>query len=428
MGADVRNYFLVTVATLLTACGGGGGTSPPVTPAPPAACDDATEYCGSIPALADACNDLQYWPLSVSSTLRPVTVRYPRLHNEDKATEVIALLEASWNTQVDTLGFTAPISDQGLCGADGDYDVFIWPGTGGAFVDGISNNPATSYQDWSTYMGIDPTGPTGGALLNTFIAHEFNHALQASDDWAEEGQHYEAGASFAEALVYPEDRDWVFTQEDFQDNPGWSLFYDDKLATWYSYGSAMYLHYLYERFFPNDPAFYARIWRGTRSDTANGRPDYIDALRRLLLMERGVALDDAVVEFMQWRWFVGSQDDGAHFSRGGTWPHEVAVIDIDIAALPTTQVLDAMIYGANYVRLNNSGATAVDVSATLFQTDLEVDWRAFAVDGGELLAPLGIEAGGSAVIVAVPLPVAETWTENLSFIDRTADLNLSVIP
>ncbi len=425
MGGGVRNHCLVAVATLFAACGGGGSASSPV---PPTACDDAVEFCGTIPALADACNDLQYWPLSVSSTLRPVTVRYPRVRDENKAREIVALLEASWNTQVDTLGFSAPLDDQGLCGTDANYDVFIWPGTGGAFVDGVSNNPATSWQDWSTYMGIDIAGSTGAALLNTFIAHEFNHALQASDDWAEESQHYEAGATFAESLVYPDDSDWFFTQEDFQNNPGWSLFYDDNLATWYSYGSAMYLHYLYERFFPNDPAFYARIWRGTRSDTPNGRPDYIDALRQLLLMERGVALDDAVVEFMQWRWFVGTKDDGAHFSRGSLWPHEVVVTDIDIATLPTTQVLDAMIYGGNYVRLNNGGATAVDVSATLFQTDLEVDWRAFAVDGGELLAPLRVEAGASAVIVVVPLPVAETWTENLSFIDRAADLNLSVIP
>jgi hypothetical protein len=55
--------------------------------------------------------------------------------------------------------------------------------------------------------------------------------LQASDDWWEASPHYESGATFAESLVYPDLTDYFYTLEDFQDNPGWSLFYNDGFAT-----------------------------------------------------------------------------------------------------------------------------------------------------------------------------------------------------
>jgi len=296
-------------------------------------------------------------------------VHYPRLGNEAKAFEMITLLEESWTVQIDTLGFSAPLDDQGDCGADGSYDVFIWPGIDGAFVSSISKNPATPYQDDSTYMAIDVRGATGGGLLDTYLAHEFNHSLQASDDWTEEGQHYEAGATFAEALVYPDESDWFFEMRDFQNNPQWSLFYDDFGATWYTYAAAMYLHYLYERHYPGDPGFYARIWRATRSNVGDDRPDYLDALRQVLLTERGVTLDDTVVEFMQWRWFVDEFDDGLHYADGADWPHTVAVTDIDATVIPAVQSLDAMIYGANFVRVTNNGTAPVSFNAAVDYSD-----------------------------------------------------------
>ena len=143
-----------------------------------------------------------------------------------------------------------------------------------------------------------------------------NHALQASDDWWESALIFEMSATFVEALVFPNQNDYFFTLEDFQNRPEWSLFYDDNYVTWYMYGAAMYLHFLSERNFAGDDAFIARVWRETRSDPAVGRPDYIDALRTVLLNDRGVDLDATVIEFMQWRWFVAQFDDRAHFLHG----------------------------------------------------------------------------------------------------------------
>lgn len=360
--------------------------------------------------------------------IRPLTVHFPRQDDEAKASEMITLLEESWTVQVDMVGFSAPLSDNGACGPDDSFDVFIWRSIDGAFVSSVATNPGTPYQDHSTYMAFDPSGINGGEFLNSFMAHEFNHALQASDDWTEDPQHYEAGATFAEALVDPDDDDWFFEMEDFQGNPQWSLFYDDVGATWYTYAAAMYLHYLYERHFVGDPGFYARIWRGTRSDVGDDRPDYIDALRTVLMTERGVTLDDSIVEFSQWRWFVDQFDDGAHYARGAEWPYPVAFSEIDVTSLPSTQLLDAMMYGANYFRITNNSAATVDINATISSTDNDVTWRLLDVGGGDVVAPLRLLPGEEIVLVAVLLPMEEVWSGNLDFNQRIADLDITSTP
>ncbi|MDH3719816.1 MAG: hypothetical protein OES79_16970, partial [Planctomycetota bacterium] len=262
----------------------------------------------------------------------------------------------------------------------------------------------------------------------TYMAHEFNHAVQASDDWTEDSQHYEAGATFAEALVYPDEDDWFFEIRDFQDNPEWSLFFDDFGASWYTYAAAMYLHYLYDRYYPGDPAFYARIWRGTRSNVGDARPDYIDAVRQVLLTERGVSLDDTVLEFSQWRWFVDQYDVGAHFTKGADWPHTVAVTDIDAATLPANHRLDAMVYGANFFRVTNTGAVAARFNAAIDSSDVDISWRLLNVETGEIVAPVTLMPNEDVVVVAVVLPTEEIWTGSQSFVQRRADLVFTAIP
>jgi len=418
----------------LAACGGGGGgdrgrpasTSPPTPPV--SACNDAVEFCGTIPSDADPCDDDEYWPLSAESSIRPFTIHYSRQDSDAIALEMITLLEESWSVQIDMLGFTAPVSDDGTCGPDGNYDIFVWPVVDGAYVTGIAPNRATPYRDFSTYMVFNPGGVSGPAWLNTLLTHELNHAVQASDDWSEGAQHYEAGATFAEALVYPDDNDWFFEMRVFQRNPQWSLFYDDFAVTWYTYAAAMYLHYLYERFYPGDPSFYARIWRATRNDVGDDRPDYFDALRQVLLTERGVTLDETILEFMQWRWFIGEFDDGAHYARGADWPHPVAVTDIDASAIPPVHVLDAMIYGANYVRFVNDSTDSVSFVAVIDSLDPGVSWRLLDVAGGEVVGPITVDPNNDVVLVAVVLPTEEVWTGNLSFDQKAADLKLTMAP
>ena len=87
-----RIVLLLLCTTILTACGGGSDRARPAPPAPPpptAGCNDAIEFCGTIPGNADPCTDGEYWPLSVTSTQRPFIVHFPRQNNEAKAMEMV---------------------------------------------------------------------------------------------------------------------------------------------------------------------------------------------------------------------------------------------------------------------------------------------------------------------------------------------------
>jgi hypothetical protein len=424
---QVRMSAIITACfAALSACGGSGGGAAAPPPTVPN-CDSSIEYCSAIPLSANACTDNQYWPFSVQSGVRPFNVHYSRLGDETKALEMLGILEVSWAVQIDTLGFSAPLDDGGDCGPDGRYDVFIWRGIDGAFVDAIAENPLTPHDDYTTYMAISIAGSTGQGLLDTTLAHEFNHAAQASDDWWESALFFEMSATFVEALTYPQEDDYFFTLEDFQRRPEWSIFYVDNYATWHMYGAAMYLHFLSERYYPNDPAFIARLWRGARSTPTGNRPDYIDAIRAVLLADRGVTLDETIIEFMQWRWFVAQFDDGLHFSKGANWPTPVSFLDIDPSTLPAAVDLDAMMFGANYLRLVNNTGSPLSIKIELSENDAEVNWHLSTVEGVQIVSMMTIPPQSTEVMVAIALPVNEVYSNTLTFANHTASLTMQLL-
>ncbi|MGH8194081.1 MAG: hypothetical protein ACREQ8_06735 [Woeseiaceae bacterium] len=406
---------------ILTACGSGGSDSSVP------ACDPGTEFCGTIPTSAFACTGSQYWPLEIQSGQYPLSVHYAKTSEEEVAADMLAILDNAWQTQVETIGFAAPLGDGGSCGPDDRYDVFVWQGVEGAFVEAIVDNPQTSHDDYSTYIAIDPFGDFGDVFLDTTLAHEFNHAVQASDDWWESALMFEMTATFAEALVYPDQDDYFYVIEDFQLHPEWSLFYDDNYATWYMYGAAMYLHFLQQRYYEQDPGFVARIWRNMRSDPADGRPDFIDAMRAVLVAERGVALDDTVVEFMQWRWFTGEFDDGLHFTQGADWGFSVPFQEIDAGIGQANVQFDAMIYGAGYLRIVNPSAGQRQFSVALQNPDPDVIWRVTTERGEAVAGSVTVPPQSSIVIIATVLPAAELSAATLDFDTRTSTLLLDAL-
>lgn len=410
---------------LIAGCGSGGGGGGD--PGPDPGCDPSSEYCDSVPLSADPCSATQYWPRSVRSGQRPLIVHFSRATQAGKAAEVLALLEESWSVQVDQLGFSPPLPDGGDCGPDADYDVFVWPGVDGAYVQSIASNPATPHDDYTTFMAIDPFGAYGDEYLDTTLAHEFNHAVQASDDWWESATIFEMTATFVEALVYPDQDDYYFTLEDFQSMPGWSVFYDDGYRSWQMYGAAMFLHFLRERHYPADPGFIARTWRASRSNPPDPRPDYLDALRDLLLAERGVDLDEAFVEFMQWRWFVAEFDDSAHFEQGADWPYPVAWLEADAADASISVTLEAMLYGGAYLRIVNDGAAARTFTVDLTASDVDTDWRVSDVDAMPVLPTISVPPNSAVTIVAAVLPRSPESATSLDFDLREATLTLTAL-
>jgi hypothetical protein len=281
-GPAVRRGLLTV---LIAACGGGRGAG-----ALDAGAPDASAL-PPIPADTLPCEAPEHWPLDLASADLPIHVHH-RPGEEAMAAEVLALVERSWRIEVDELGFSPPLDDAAACGPDGGFDVFVWRGSETCYVDAFAEEPATAWDDALVYLVVDPWGPYGGAILDVTLAHELSHAMQAADDWWDAPIVYEMTSTFVEDLVFDDDDGYLDQVADFQAHPDWSLDRDDAYATWYMYGSAIYLHFVRERYFAGDGAFAGAMWRGLR-----GEPDFEDALDALL----PVPFLDSVVEFAAWR-------------------------------------------------------------------------------------------------------------------------------
>src|SRR5690348_13471552 len=146
------------------------------------------------------CDHPEYWPYSIRSSSHPALVHYRTPSELSMAQQVLGLLDHSWDFETTTLGFRPPIDDGGRCGPDGAFDVFLWAGHDECFVDVIGEDSSTAWDDRYAYLVVDPWGTYGGPILDTTVAHEFNHALQAADDWSDATIVYEMTAAYIEAL------------------------------------------------------------------------------------------------------------------------------------------------------------------------------------------------------------------------------------
>lgn len=326
---------------------------------------------GPIPDDAHPCASPEHWPLDLASAHLPLHVHH-RPGEEATAAEVLALLETSWDAEL-ALGFRPPLPDGDLCGPDDGFDVFLWDGLVESYVDTLGENPDTAWDDEHTYMVLDPWGPYGGEVLDATVAHELNHAMQATDDWWDSPIAFEMTSTFVEELVFPEDDGWLQQVADFQARPHWSLDHDDAYETWYMYGSALYLHYLRERWFSGDAAFVGQMWLGMRSAGGN-EPDFEDALD-ILLREVDGDFPASVLDFARWRWDTGARADAVI--------PEVAVVEM-VTALPHDVAVEVMALGSAYVA---APAAAVRV-----------------VDGDPAVTWVLQELDGAVVVTALPLP------------------------
>jgi hypothetical protein len=351
------------------------------------------------------CARPELWPLSLVSTEIPAIVHFRGEDERTKAVEVLGYLERSWQVEVDELGFSAPVADDGLCGPDGKFDVFLWRGVEVAYVDIIGDNPATAHDDQIPFMVVDAWGPYAGPILDSTIAHEFNHACQAADDWYDSPIVFEMTSTFLEEAVYDDDDEYRDLLVDFQGNPDWSLDRDDEYASWYMYGAALYLHYLRARYFDGSYAFAAAMWRGMRNVPGDNEPDWEDALDTILMAEAGIGFLDTVPEFARWRWYTGARDDGMHFDEGGELPDDAAVaMSATIAVGSRDQVLSPapMMLGSSYLELTRGTSDPETVTVALVSAATGVRWVVQALPGldgtdGEIL-----DVSGGAATVRFP--------------------------
>jgi len=253
----------------------------------------------------------QYWPFTEESSKYPFLVHYRSSDEKEAAGKVVEYLDAAWHRQIDEQGYTPPPSDFGMCGKDGRFDVFIRRGNNSCKVDLVTDEFVTPWGGRASYMEVDPWGDYGKDILAATVAHEFNHATHAANDEYDLPIVFEMSASFVDQFYGPQD---VRGIEDFQKHPDWGLLKDDRYLTFYMYGSAIYLHFLRDRYFGVDDSFLPKLWVDMRNkpDLTKNSPDFVDALN-MALKPKGAAFLDTVPEFARWRYYAGDRKDSRHF-------------------------------------------------------------------------------------------------------------------
>ena len=389
------------------------------------------------------CEHPEYWSKSLASSTYPILVHYRDDVELPMAKATLSTMEHSWQVETEDLGFWPPLPDEGQCGPDDAFDVFLWRTYRAGGVEVSVENPATEWDDYFSYMNLDPWGPYGGELLPVLVAHELSHGSQAAYDWWETPIFFEMTSQFVQTEVYPELSDYPDYLFDFQHNPDWAFDYNDDYATWYMYGSALYLFYLQAAVFEGDGSFVAQIWDGSRNPAGDNEPDFEDALESMLQAQAGKSFLDSVVQFGRWRYYTGFRDDGAHFPEGASLP-DSAMVRLELSThVPTTtpMTLDfspgPMLLGAHYVELYLDEGDPTDFTLA-FTGDPAVRWAVQVVPGldqtsdGELLdlttgtATLHFGTLGARTLIVLALPAGADDPE-----DRTSDrysYSLSLTP
>ena len=75
----------------------------------------------------------------------------------------------------------------------------------------------------------------------------------------------------------------------------------------------------------DDPSWIADIWEGCVQETNENEPDYFDVLEDVLADHGG--FEEIFLLFSQYRYFVGSNDDGAHLPEAGMWTGSEVAVD-----------------------------------------------------------------------------------------------------
>lgn len=373
------------------------------------------------------CEHPEYWPYSVASSRFPFLVHYRSGDELTTASKIITHLETAWERQVVLQGYTPPPPDGGACGPDDRFDVFVWRGVNTCQVNIVSEKFVTDWGGRASFMFVDPWGDYGGDYLAQTIAHEFNHATHAANDWYELPIAFEMSATYVEQFYDgPADPRYI---KGFQEHPDWALLRNDNYETWYMYGSALYLNFISAFYFNGDDSFLPKLWVTMRNtpDRYVNKPHFVDGVNSLLA-PKGATFLDSVTDFARWRYYAGDNDDGKHFPRFSAPMTQVtfssdATLHIGTVILkPLTHTISPapMLTGSAYLEIERENA-----AQTSFQLTLDVPsaplakWVVQAVPGltagsdGEIVdlssgtARVSFTEGGKRTLILTVLPVSD---------------------
>jgi len=360
----------------------------------------------------------------VESTQYPIRVHYTEAAGLAAAEEVLGYAESGWATQIVQMGFPEPTTMNDQDEVVTGMWIYLDPAHGMDHPEAIGDNPDTPWTDCTARVRISTLSPS--SYLEMVTLHEMNHVLEYAADCGE--PHFALEQTTVAVTTISEPDDSVFTHymlPVFQQHPHHSLhctFYNDQDKFYFHYGSALFQLFLEEAYGNYDGALLGSLWQAAKQTgtvTAVGmggaildvpnEPDIFDAMNTVL---GGVTLEEAYAEFARWRAFVGTRDDGAHFSEGASWAGGEVAIDttLTLESLPVVQGVTQFQpneLGSVFLSLDPFGLPADQGVRLAFDGDDAVTWTVdvllVAADGSAEVQTLAIDGAGQGALTVGPL-------------------------
>lgn len=229
------------------------------------------------------------------------------------ALSIALAADSSWAVQCDQMGFFEPPPDNGV-GGDDLYDIYIVQLTGG--VIGYAScageyQPPDSTHDCSASHIVVHNYIEDLGQRNCVVAHEFQHAIQASYDYNEAIWFLENCAVWATEMVYPDVDDYL----------GCIASGDNALRTpWldirsYSYGGFPWVWMMWDRWGYESVR---DIWDYCAAEPGANTLSAHDSM----FADRGVTFEEFFMDYGVWRWFTAAnwyEGCGMFCQESSTW-------------------------------------------------------------------------------------------------------------
>jgi hypothetical protein len=227
----------------------------------------------------------------------------------DGIERLLAAFEAARAFELGDLGFKAPP-------IQGKYPLYVAVGDGTGYT---RTSPGGTGRSRPSFIVIPPDIADPGnsdGYMRAFAAHEYFHAIQYGYDAGENGWALEASATLMEDLLADEsDLNHVYLRR-FVPFPRVGLDGGGEG----DYGAFLFLQFLAERYGGGSVAgvdIVRELWEAMAvPDAIAGAPD-LNSLSALpvVLAARGIALEQAWSEFLVWRRYLGSFEEGAAYEK-----------------------------------------------------------------------------------------------------------------
>ena len=306
-----------------------------------------------------------------------IRCHYTRAIDEAICSDVLAYAKASWEAQVDRIGWPAPQPDGTFGGTDG-LDFFLdTSADGGAWTssDYRDADPDDGRMGSAAYIVLDPR--IDASVMHLYVAHEFNHVLQFGMDFTEASlTPWEAAATVSEEDTYPGEGSWLDTAGDYLLTPwesllgdGWHLWADYEIWSYYEYGAAYWLEHL-RNVYGVEPVDY---WWALTNETPVNEPDAWDAYDTVTGDAEAALVDLLIAQARTGS--PGAPDWAQSLDATVTFQGELAAVNEVVS--PTYAPYDL---GAVYFSVTAEGEFTLEITG-----DAETRWLTVWIEGERVL-------------------------------------------